>query len=556
MQNRPFFSIIVPTYNQAQFLGAALDSIIAQSDSDWEAIVVNDGSSDATPDVMEAYALRDPRIRTIHKSNGGVASALNEGRKQARGQWICWLSSDDMFDPHKLEIHRQWIERYPDCRFFFTYFRLLRDSTGEITDHDLWGPLPEREFQIIVLFYRNYISGISICIHREAWDQVGLMDESLRYGQDFDMWLRLLAVYPARFIPEWTCTNRNHALQGSEVFPQACYYDTAKGAIRFLNEHRFEEFFPLLDLSDESTALRALQKTLEVVAEPSAFVYSLGPHPALLFRILEWIWDTSRHPSFQQKLERAFRRWISQVLRQQNGASFNLFWKAAAVAIQSPRPQLEYQPIPPALVGEMYYYANPSAGDAFLGPLQEYLHRFNDLQVDPGPGKKDEREVVILLPFEISLSGEVPDGRAVQVLKLARTLSRRGYRILLVGRSGQSLGLIGGILFVGLETRGAIKKAIASLGKIDTLVSIVHADGTRAKATRNVVYELPTGEIDESASVQELVDLIQSAPIRKDSYQILADRPLRWMRKRLPWMRQRIISVLQRIAPLMGRRYK
>ncbi len=552
---QPFFSIIVPTYNQAQFLGAALDSIIAQTDPGWEVIIVNDGSTDTTPELMEAYALKDPRIRTFHKSNGGVASALNEGRKQARGQWICWLSSDDMFDLRKLEIHRQWIERYPDCRFFFTYFRLLRESTGEITDHDLWGPLPEREFQIVVLFYRNYISGISICINRDAWDQVGIMDESLRYGQDFDMWLRLLAVYPGRFIPEWTCINRNHALQGSEVFPQACYFDTAKAAIRFLNDHRFEELFPLLDLNDPDTALRALQKTLEIAAEPSAFLYSLGPHPALLFRILEWIWDTktNRHTSFQQKLEQAVRRWISQVERQQNGSPFNLFWKAIAVATQLLHPKLEYQPIFPATTGEMHYYANRSAGNAFLEPLEEYLHRYNKLQVAPWPGKPSRGEIVMLLPSEISFSDEPHSVALVQVLKLARNLSRRGYRILLVGHSKQSIGLIDGILFLGTEKRNALKKMIADLGTANILVSISSDDGGKMRATRKVVYDLSGKETDEFATGQELVKLIESAPVQKDYYRILRnklEKVLRRLGKEFFQIRQYSLNILQRIISL------
>src|SRR3990172_2984652 len=99
MQDHPYFTIIVPTYNQAQYLGAALDSLIAQTDPDWEAVVINDGSTDATREVMEKYAHKDSRIRLFHKPNGGVASALNDGLRKVQGQWVCWLSSDVMFDP-------------------------------------------------------------------------------------------------------------------------------------------------------------------------------------------------------------------------------------------------------------------------------------------------------------------------------------------------------------------------------------------------------------------------------------------------------------------------
>ena len=187
---KPFATILVPTYNQAQYLADALDSILAQTDPSWEAIVVNDGSTDGTAAIVDDYAARDPRIRAIHKKNGGVASALNRGLTEARGEWVHWLSSDDMFEPEKLAINRHWIEAVPDCNFFFSYFTLLRDSTGERERRQLWGPLPDQKQQLLGLFYRNYISGISICVNRTAWERVGFFDESLHYAQDYDQWLR------------------------------------------------------------------------------------------------------------------------------------------------------------------------------------------------------------------------------------------------------------------------------------------------------------------------------------------------------------------------------
>ena len=89
----PTFTVLIPTYNQANFLPAALDSLLAQTYSSWEAIVVNDGSTDSSETIAEAYATRDRRIRFFNKMNGGTASALNEGLRHSKGDWICWLSS-------------------------------------------------------------------------------------------------------------------------------------------------------------------------------------------------------------------------------------------------------------------------------------------------------------------------------------------------------------------------------------------------------------------------------------------------------------------------------
>ena len=93
----PQFSILVPTYNHADYLAEALDSLLAQTVRDWEAIVVNDGSTDHTAEVLARYTAKDPRIKAFAQPNGGTAAALNRALAEARGTWICWLSSDDIF---------------------------------------------------------------------------------------------------------------------------------------------------------------------------------------------------------------------------------------------------------------------------------------------------------------------------------------------------------------------------------------------------------------------------------------------------------------------------
>ena len=518
MSNKPLFSIIVPTYNQSQYIGAALDSIISQTDGDWEAIVINDGSTDATREAMEEYACKDSRIRIFHKPNGGVASALNEGLKKVRGQWVCWLSSDDMFDSCKLNTHRKWIKRYPDSKFFFTYFRLLRETTGKITDHDLWGPLPERDFQVIGLFYRNYISGISICINREAWNQIGEFDEGLCYAQDIDMWLRLLAVYPGRFIPEWTCINRNHALQGSEEFPQACYYDTAKAIIRFLNEHRFEELFPLLDLKDPQTARRALKKSLEIASEPSGFIYSLGPHAALLLRITEWIYDEQekQDPYLQQELKEMLSDQVSLVLKQYTGTYFAFIWKIISAIIQVQHSGLKYTAFSPSIVGKMYYYSSQSAGNAFLQPLKIYLDRFDGVQVNTSSQIQHEEEMVVVIPSDISLSNVLNNQNMKNALKIFKYLAQMGYRVLLIGHSEQRIGILEGFLFLGGEDETVQKKLAKGFGRTDILATLSHADTLRwVKASRKIRYRLPEVDLDCYSESQKLHEIIESTPVQK-----------------------------------------
>ena len=96
-------SIIIPCFNQAIYLHDCLDSILQQSFSDWEAIVVNDGSSDDTNNIANAYCQKDSRIKLIEKQNGGLSSARNFGIQHATGDWLLFLDADDMLMNHHFQ---------------------------------------------------------------------------------------------------------------------------------------------------------------------------------------------------------------------------------------------------------------------------------------------------------------------------------------------------------------------------------------------------------------------------------------------------------------------
>jgi hypothetical protein len=271
---------------------------------------------------------------------------------------------------------------------------------------------------------------------------------------------------------------------------------------------------------------------------------------------MEWVWDTriKRASSFQQKLEELLRQRIAQVLQQQNGAHTALFWKAATLSIQLLNSKFEYSPISPGTVGEMYYYANQSAGSEFLQPLEEYLHRYDELKITPYLGKPTEQEMVMLLPDEISLSGKSHHPALANILKLAKDLSRRGYRMLLVGHSQQSIGWIDGILFVGVEEQDALKSRIVGLGPIDILVSISCVDRLRINATRKVIYDFLDKETDKFNAEQELITLIQSAPIQSDYSQILRNsikKSVKRFGKGLVLIKQYSFNLLQRIMSFL-----
>lgn len=99
----PFFSVIVPCYNAEKYLSEAVESVLSQSFSDWELLLVDDGSTDGTLKIINEYSERDRRIKPICKANGGVSSARNVGLQNAEGEWILFLDSDDWFEPQAFE---------------------------------------------------------------------------------------------------------------------------------------------------------------------------------------------------------------------------------------------------------------------------------------------------------------------------------------------------------------------------------------------------------------------------------------------------------------------
>lgn len=284
----PIFSVVVPTYNQAEYLSKALDSLLNQSFPIWEAIIVNDGSTDATRDVMEEYAAKDSRFKIFHKQNGGVATALNVGINNARGEWICWLSSDDLFEPDKLQTHFNAINDYPEIKFFHSHWYLLLEETQQKLAPPLWLAIPPTEFQVTRFFWANYVHGNAIAVHRSVFNEVGLFNESLRQGQDFDMWLRISARFVSFYIDKRTCVTRIHKGQTTNSFVEGGVLDSTRALIIFLNERSFPELFPFTDFRDPQNILKAINEVIYITTKADAFLYRCGFTTALVEKTMDW----------------------------------------------------------------------------------------------------------------------------------------------------------------------------------------------------------------------------------------------------------------------------
>ena len=154
-------SVIVPAFNREQTLAASLDSLLAQSDGGWQAIVVDDGSSDGTAAVAESYVARDARIELRRVANGGVSRARNAGIERAQGEWLFFLDADDWIVPDAFQRLRAAATADPEADAVLGAC-LRMDERGR----ELWTQHPERGRDLFPLFARTCAIVIHSCLVR------------------------------------------------------------------------------------------------------------------------------------------------------------------------------------------------------------------------------------------------------------------------------------------------------------------------------------------------------------------------------------------------------
>jgi glycosyltransferase involved in cell wall biosynthesis len=191
----PAVSIIIPVYNRAASIGRALASVVAQSVDDWELIVVDDGSTDNTPDIVAA--LDESRLRLIrHPVNRGAAAARNTGIAAARGRYIAFLDSDDEWMPLKLQVQLHVLDA-PDGPDAVTGgFIMHRKTDGATTVRH---PSSDPRGWFYAFLDGCYVApGSTLMVRRSCFETVGAMDETLPRFEDWDWFFRFIATY--RFV--------------------------------------------------------------------------------------------------------------------------------------------------------------------------------------------------------------------------------------------------------------------------------------------------------------------------------------------------------------------
>ena len=178
-------SVIIPAYNQGCYLGEAIDSVVKQTYPDFEVIVVDDGSTDHTPEVVASYS--DERIRYIYQDNRGLSAARNTGIRHSTGIYLSFLDSDDLFLPEKLALLVEELKNKPEIGLVAGQ-AIPIDEHGNRIGAIFARPFPEDTAQLLL---RNPVHVGSVMLRRHWQEKVGFFDETLRSYEDWDMWLRL-----------------------------------------------------------------------------------------------------------------------------------------------------------------------------------------------------------------------------------------------------------------------------------------------------------------------------------------------------------------------------
>jgi hypothetical protein len=190
MSGAPRVSVIVPAYNGEAFIGEALASVSAQTCRDFEAIVVDDGSTDRTPAVALEFAAADERFRLIRQANGGTQAARNTALAAASGAWVALLDQDDVWLPGKLAAQLALADADPRANLLFTNY-LVWDGTSELeTRYTRRDKFPEGD--VAIGLASSCLFGAStVMVPRSLAAKLGGFDTTLRNAGDWDLWLRI-----------------------------------------------------------------------------------------------------------------------------------------------------------------------------------------------------------------------------------------------------------------------------------------------------------------------------------------------------------------------------
>ena len=201
MSQSPKISVIIPTYNHGRFVGKAINSVLNQTYKDFEIIVVDDGSTDNTRGLINAYG---NQIKYIYQANQGLASARNTGIQASRAKYVAFLDADDWFAKENLEIKVSYMQNHPEATWVYSDWQYLDDKGNYLEKGSTIFKYAQKRltghiFEELV-YNRNFISPCTVAVKKTTLEDVGYFDPAVICQEDLDLWLRISLKYPAHYI--------------------------------------------------------------------------------------------------------------------------------------------------------------------------------------------------------------------------------------------------------------------------------------------------------------------------------------------------------------------
>lgn len=194
------FSVIIPLYNKQISLQNTLQNALKQTYRDFEVIVIDDGSTDSSAEIVNEYMLMDKRIRLFQQENSGVCSARNMGIKMSKYDYIAFLDADDIWNYNYLEEQNKLIRDFPEAAMWGTNFALVNNGVVKKLDTGF-----QEDFRGYVTDYfsmarvSDLFCSSSVVVRKDAFDIAGMFDTRIKYSEDIDMWYRIILNFPVVF---------------------------------------------------------------------------------------------------------------------------------------------------------------------------------------------------------------------------------------------------------------------------------------------------------------------------------------------------------------------
>jgi glycosyltransferase involved in cell wall biosynthesis len=226
-QSKPFFSIIIPTYNRATLIQPTLDSVLTQTFQNWECIVVDDGSTDNTRELITSYIQKDERFRYVYQTNAERSVARNNGIGHASGEWICFLDSDDLYSPKHLMELSEAIQGDSCSAFYFIGCTTLTDGVFRQNEFEIYDGSPD-------YFIRNSVIPARVCIHRSLLEKFQF-DPEIVIVEDTVLWTHLHLRFPTKQLPLFGAIYRWHDDNSVQLIKN-CFFPRLNGLLRLFSD--------------------------------------------------------------------------------------------------------------------------------------------------------------------------------------------------------------------------------------------------------------------------------------------------------------------------------